>query len=260
MVQWLVNEGGSDNGCGIDEDYSTLSYAVQNGHLHIVKWLLEHGGALAHGDDIYPNHPLLVAASCGFDSIVTYLLSVDGRMIYETCGEGWTAVSCALDGGHIPLVELLLSEGGRLGTENGCSWKIFKAGSTYFPSTIQKFGQVWGEKALKALLLYDAPRMETYELKSKGWSPALLELVRLADIFRSRVPAWRESRCDAIRNSSAVPLDVLGIIAGYAMPTAEETWAAKLWVDHSRRQPRPRGTSGKRRRSTRRTQQPSRFA
>ncbi len=92
----------------IKDGFSVLNAAAENGHLEVVKFLIEHGADV--------NQPvedgstaLLLAAEEGHTAVVEYLLTCQGIKLNLENEDGETALSVATASGHTDIVNALSS-------------------------------------------------------------------------------------------------------------------------------------------------------
>ena len=90
--------------------WTALLVASSNGHLNIVKLLLDHGAdPKAVTND--GTTPLIAAAGEGWEDVVQFLLSLPDINLEARSRGGWTAMVHAAVNGHRNLVRLLLDHG-----------------------------------------------------------------------------------------------------------------------------------------------------
>jgi hypothetical protein len=70
--------------------FAPIHYAAKKGHLEVVKWLVEDGGAMHGLEDGDGETALHKACLSGRTEIVEYLLGVDGVEMEGTDNDGWT--------------------------------------------------------------------------------------------------------------------------------------------------------------------------
>ncbi|CAF3614314.1 unnamed protein product, partial [Rotaria sp. Silwood2] len=95
----------------------------------MVEYLIENGADLYHTDND-DSTSLMIAASCGHDNIVQYLLSLDdssNHLLNAVNNEGSTALHEAASSGILNIVKILLEQ---------YQAKILKDNNEYTPLTI----------------------------------------------------------------------------------------------------------------------------
>lgn len=111
-VKELINEGANPNTCD-NTGMSALAIASQDGHLDVVRYLLDHGADVnAHSKGKVTDRTALMAAASndGHPEIVRLLVERGANV--NTRGElGWTALIWAAREGDIESVKFLLSKG-----------------------------------------------------------------------------------------------------------------------------------------------------
>ena len=98
----------------------TLSSAVRNGRLEMVKWMLDKGAdfTVASNDGWTPLHS---AANRGHIEVVKLLLDKGADLIAANNG-GWTPLSSAASSGHVEVVRLLLDKGADFTVASNDGW------------------------------------------------------------------------------------------------------------------------------------------
>ena len=108
VVKWLLNEVGASAGAVQPMDGSSaVCMAAQNGHLEVVRVLIEAGASVDQAMED-GRTPLFLAAMKGHVEVVRALVEVDADKLVRTC-RGDTALSIAQYFGHKGVVDLLRS-------------------------------------------------------------------------------------------------------------------------------------------------------
>ncbi|CAH1765343.1 14942_t:CDS:10 [Entrophospora sp. SA101] len=84
-----------------------LHYAASRGHLEIVEWLIEYAGAIVDLEDQTGENALLKASYNGHISVVKYLLEKEAN-VSQKDNDGWTALHNASAQGYLPIIKHLL--------------------------------------------------------------------------------------------------------------------------------------------------------
>ena len=90
--------------------WTALLVASSNGHLNIVKLLLDHG-ADPEAVTVSGTTPLMAAAREGREDVAQFLLSLPNINLEARDEDGWTALLAASINGHLNIVKLLLDRG-----------------------------------------------------------------------------------------------------------------------------------------------------
>ena len=86
-----------------------LSYAAEHGHTAVLQILLATNGVDVNAEDHNRRTPLSFAAEKGHEVIVHHLLADEGIDFYTTDSRWWTPLSYATENGHEAVVQLLLA-------------------------------------------------------------------------------------------------------------------------------------------------------
>ena len=105
-VELLLQRGGADPNHRDRDGWSAIHWAAEEGHLDIVRMLLE-SGANPNAVSSFGTPPLHCAANGGHVSIARLLLQKGADPLKSTC-HGWTALHHAAFMGHSDVVEYLL--------------------------------------------------------------------------------------------------------------------------------------------------------
>jgi ankyrin repeat protein len=106
-----------------DDELGVVGSAASEGHLQVVKYLVEEAGAddnRTH-EDIWT--PLMAAADKGQDAVVAYLLGRPDTKIDAKDGDAYTALDLACRGRHVEVVKLLVAAGARREAEASGEWR-----------------------------------------------------------------------------------------------------------------------------------------
>ena len=94
-----------------------LHLASANGHLSIVKVLIEHGSDVNKRDENQET-PLDIVSGSGHLDIARLLLESGSNPNLQD-NKGWTPLHRAAQGGHLPIVRQLIASGAEVHTTNG---------------------------------------------------------------------------------------------------------------------------------------------
>jgi ankyrin repeat protein len=97
--------------------FSPIVIAARNGHLDIVRYLVEHGARIDQRDNNRKKSALLAAAFKGHFDCVQYLVE-HGANLNVQAVNGWTPLHDAAYIGNFPIVKLLVDSGARLDLRN----------------------------------------------------------------------------------------------------------------------------------------------
>lgn len=102
--------------CESTNGYNALGWACFEGHLHIVKYLIEECGADPHRADRRGRTPIIDAVSTPCDGIcnidvVRYLIVDKNVDVNHQTNEGFSALTIACRDGRLDVVRLLVEEG-----------------------------------------------------------------------------------------------------------------------------------------------------
>jgi ankyrin repeat protein len=112
IIERYLGSGWDVNAQGEKYGRTALHLAAMNGHLEIVKLLLEHGADVnAKTKEGYGYTALHSAASNGHLEIVKLLLEHGADVNAKTKYGGYTALHSATMNGHLEIVKLLLEHG-----------------------------------------------------------------------------------------------------------------------------------------------------
>ncbi|CAI4222060.1 unnamed protein product [Auanema sp. JU1783] len=109
VVRFLVSEAGADINLATSTSSTPLRSACYDGHLSIVKFLVENGADIETPNRL-GHTPLMIASFKGKTSVVRYLLS-KGASITQRSFKGNTALHDAAEGDHAEVCEVLLEYG-----------------------------------------------------------------------------------------------------------------------------------------------------
>ena len=108
-VQSLI-DAGADLTTQAASGGTGVLFAAQGGHVEVVKLLVANGANIS-AMDYGGSTPFLEASRRGRVDVVQYLLGVDGVDKNATDKQGWNAVHCAANGGHLDVIKVLLESG-----------------------------------------------------------------------------------------------------------------------------------------------------
>lgn len=101
---------------------SPVHKAAQNGHLEVIKWLIQRGAAVdaIYGDDWTP---LFHAAYYGHLEVVEWLIEHGAATAVDQKGrDGWTLLTAAAFDGHLEVVKFLVERGADLDDRSAGGW------------------------------------------------------------------------------------------------------------------------------------------
>lgn len=110
LLEWEGIDAGKQDGLG----YTAVLYAARNGHLDVLQALQAYNPALLSHKGDASGSPLMIAAASGRLSVVEHLLT-DADVNAQGV-KGHTALWLAAQGGHVEVVDLLLTRGASLDT------------------------------------------------------------------------------------------------------------------------------------------------
>ena len=109
--------------------WTPLHFAAQNGHLEVVRLLLERGANVnaQNTDELWWRErrtPLHFAAQNGHLDVVRLLLERGANVNAETSGvAGWTPLHFAAQNGHLEVVRVLLERGANVNAQTTLFWE-----------------------------------------------------------------------------------------------------------------------------------------
>ncbi|XP_012556375.1 ankyrin repeat domain-containing protein 17 isoform X1 [Hydra vulgaris] len=109
LVKLLLEHGSKVNATTATGD-AALTYAAENGHTDVVEVLIHYGANIEHESE-GGRTPLMKAARAGHLCTVGYLISQGADVNRKTTGNEHSVLSLACAGGHAAVVELLLTRG-----------------------------------------------------------------------------------------------------------------------------------------------------
>nr|XP_023030075.1 ankyrin repeat domain-containing protein 17-like [Leptinotarsa decemlineata] len=107
LVRFLLENGANVHAQTQTGD-TALTYACENGHTDVADLLLQYGADLEHESE-GGRTPLMKACRAGHMCTVQFLISKGANVRRQTTNNDHTPLSLACAGGHLPVVELLLS-------------------------------------------------------------------------------------------------------------------------------------------------------
>ena len=113
VVRCLIEEGKVNVNQALTTGETPLHVAVQNSHEAVVKLLIE-SGAVVNQQANNGWTPLLIAAQQGHTEVVRLLIEVGKADVDKANNIGNTALHIAAQNGHLEIVELLLTKDGNL--------------------------------------------------------------------------------------------------------------------------------------------------
>ena len=155
----MVEEGGADVESK-DSRYgqTPLSYAAQNGHLEIIKFLVRESGADVESKSNNGQTPLSWAAANRHLEIVKFLVEEGGADVESKDSRyGRTPLSYAAENGHLEIVKFLV-EGRGANVESKD-----EEGNTALDLARQGLKYSWKEERCKAVAAWLESRITTYE-------------------------------------------------------------------------------------------------
>lgn len=110
-VKRLNREGGSVN-FRDKYGYTPLYAAAANGHLDVVKWLMEKDSKLVKATNLWGETSLWAAAHYGHLQVVQWLAGEKPSLVVQADGKGATPLWVAAENGHLKVVQWLAANGG----------------------------------------------------------------------------------------------------------------------------------------------------
>jgi hypothetical protein len=110
ILRYLVEESGQVIDLTVDDSYP-LHLAAENGYLHIVRYLIEESGQSVDATS-NDNFALRYAAENGHLPVVRYLIEDSGQPVDATDKDNW-ALRLAAENDHLPVVQYLIEEFGQ---------------------------------------------------------------------------------------------------------------------------------------------------
>ena len=107
----LIKMGADINQSGEQHGGTPLLIASQEGHLEVVKLLIESGGSVNEADNRGAT-PLWIASGAGHLEIVKLLIKSGGSVNQAENTNGITPLYIASECGHLEVVKLLIKSGG----------------------------------------------------------------------------------------------------------------------------------------------------
>ncbi|CAG9861269.1 unnamed protein product [Phyllotreta striolata] len=107
LVRFLLENGANVHAQTQTGD-TALTYACENGHTDVADLLLQYGADLEHESE-GGRTPLMKSCRAGHLCTVQFLISKGANVRRQTTNNDHTPLSLACAGGHLPVVELLLS-------------------------------------------------------------------------------------------------------------------------------------------------------
>ena len=132
-VRLLVKKGARVNAEG-DCRYTPLHWAAQNGHVDVVKFLLENGPGLVSARDMWEYTPLHKAARFGHKEIAELLIK-SGAAVNQKTKSGYLPLHLAIGNGHKETVNILIQRGGELGAKGANDMDLVRFAETWCPNT-----------------------------------------------------------------------------------------------------------------------------
>ena len=118
QVKKLLGAGADINSSASGKGGMTpLNYAAYEGHLEIVKLLLDKGAEIDTRDNMSFT-PLLVAAISGHQEVQKELIIRGADVNLAERSFGWTTLHRAAANGHLELIQLLLDKGAQINIKN----------------------------------------------------------------------------------------------------------------------------------------------
>jgi ankyrin repeat protein len=110
ILRYLVEESGQVIDLTADDSYP-LRWSAETGHLPVIRYLIEDSGQSVDAT-LNDNFALRWAACNGHLSVVRYLIEDSGQPVDVTAKDNW-ALRWAAEHGHLPVVRYLIEESGQ---------------------------------------------------------------------------------------------------------------------------------------------------
>jgi hypothetical protein len=110
ILRYLVEESGQVIDLTADDSYP-LRWSAENGYLSVVRYLIEDSGQLVDAT-INDNFALRYAACNGHLDVVRYLIEDSGQPVDVTAKDNW-ALQFAASNDHLPVVQYFIEESGQ---------------------------------------------------------------------------------------------------------------------------------------------------
>ncbi|KAJ7759531.1 ankyrin repeat-containing domain protein [Mycena metata] len=137
VVKFLI-EHGADVNAENEDGCTSLYLASRNGRLEVVKFLIEHGANInASDNDGYTS--LSIASANGHLDVVKFLIEHGADINAKDQDGHLTSLYVASANGHLDVVKFLIEHGANIGASNKDGWTSLYLASTYGRLKVVKF-------------------------------------------------------------------------------------------------------------------------
>lgn len=149
QVQALMNSGDINPNVIDSFQNSALMMAVDNKHLHVAEYLLQHGADIQL-DNKYGYTPLMQAVMRNDTKMVSMLLDKGAKIDQKNFYTELTPLMMAVDNGSMQMVELLIARKANLNLQDGRGRSaLMHAYAAHQPKIAERLTQAGADTALK---------------------------------------------------------------------------------------------------------------